>query len=49
MKHLFERVVKSNTVIKGAMGGLALILAGIITAAIAPVVVWLVLRFPALV
>ena len=34
---------------QGAMGGLALILAGIITAAIAPVVVWLVLRFPALV
>lgn len=33
---------------QGAMAGLALILAGIITAAIAPVVVWLVLRFPAI-
>ena len=31
---------------QGAMAGLALILAGIITAAIAPVVVWMVLRFP---
>ena len=33
---------------QGAMAGLALILAGIITAALAPVVVWLVLRLPVL-
>ncbi|MDD4702239.1 MAG: LrgB family protein [Desulfovibrio sp.] len=33
---------------QGAMAGLALILAGIITAALAPVAVWLVLRLPVL-
>ena len=33
---------------QGAMGGLAMILAGIITAALAPVAVWIVLRLPLL-
>ena len=33
---------------QGAMGGLAMILAGILTAALAPVAVWIVLRLPLL-
>ena len=33
---------------QGAMGGLAMILAGILTAALAPVAVWVVLRLPML-
>ena len=34
--------------VMSAMGGLAMILAGIITAALAPVAVWIVLRLPLL-
>ncbi|WP_372586235.1 LrgB family protein, partial [Streptococcus gordonii] len=33
---------------QGAMGGLAMILAGIFTAALAPVAVWIVQRLPLL-